>query len=232
MLYVQFESVGDFILSCQEGSQGTVWQVHRVRSLVLRFDLCALPCFLRLFPGPFQAGVPGRLVPVGSDYASQRRDVSKGPVHLRSETRVGVESGVWPGLSVRDAGQSRKRAPFLLGQACWLERQARVGSERCSSLARPSSQRGGSESEVVLWLGLPVGEAVRRWAGDRSERSGQRGGPESEAGAIPPRPGLPVRDWISPLVYLLGTWAGPLVACCLLRLSLCWKADPRGTLGL
>jgi hypothetical protein len=96
--------------------------------------------------------------------------------HPRSETRVGVGSGAWPGLSVR--------------------------------------------------------EAVRRRAGDRSEGSGQRGGPESETGAIPPRPGLLVEDWIAPLACCLGTWVGPGVARCLLGLSLCWEAGPRGTPGL
>ena len=79
--------------------------------------------------------------------------MSRGSTHPRSETWVGVGSGVWPGLS--------------------------------------------------------VGEAVRRRAGDRSERSGQRGGPESEAGAIPPRLGLSIKDWIAPLACGLGTWAGP-----------------------
>jgi len=51
----------------------------------------------------------------------------------------------WPGLLIREAGQSQKRAPFLL-------------------LARPFGRRGGLESEasVVPPLpGLPVGEAGR-----------------------------------------------------------------------
>ena len=51
--------------------------------------------------------------------------------------------------------------------------------------------------------------------------SGRRGGPESEAGAVPPRPGLLVGDWIVLLACHLGVWAGPRVArrsqCCLLR---------------
>ena len=34
-------------------------------------DLSALPYFLRPFPGPHRAGVPGRLVPVGFDCASR-----------------------------------------------------------------------------------------------------------------------------------------------------------------
>ena len=41
----------------------------------------------------------------------------------------------------------------------------------------------------------------------RSERP-FGGGPESEADAVPPRPGLPVGDWISPLACRLGIWAG------------------------
>ena len=65
-------------------------------------DLSALPYLLRLFPGPHRAGVPGRLVPVDSDYASQRRAICRGSVHPRSEMRVGVGSGVWPGLPVGD----------------------------------------------------------------------------------------------------------------------------------
>ena len=67
----------------------------------------------------------------------------------------------------------------------------------------------GSESEVVLCPGLLVGEAVQRRAGDRSERSGQRGGPKLEAGAIPPRPGLPVGDWVILLAYRLSICDGP-----------------------
>ena len=43
---------------------------------------------------------------------------------------------------------------------------------------------------MVLWLGLPVGEAVRRQAGDRGGRSGRIGGPETEAGVVPPQQGF------------------------------------------
>ena len=130
---------------CSTGVQGTI--------LGIAVDLSALPYFLRPFPGPYRAGVPGRLDPVGFDCASWRGVVSRGSVHSWSEKRVGVESGVWPGLS--------------------------------------------------------VGEAVRRWAGDQSERSGRRGGPKSEAGVIPPRPGLLIRDWIVLLACRLGIWVGP-----------------------
>ena len=37
--------------------------------LGIAVDLGALLYFFRLFPGPYRAGVPGRLVPVGSDCA-------------------------------------------------------------------------------------------------------------------------------------------------------------------
>ena len=128
------ENVGAYntvlALLCQGGCKALFLQVYRVWSPVLWFDLCALPYFFRPFPSPYRTGVPGWLVPVGSDRASRRRAVSRSLAHLWSEMRVRVGSSVWPGL--------------------------------------------------------PVGEAVQRRAGDRSERSGQRCGPESEASAIPP----------------------------------------------
>ena len=83
---------------------------------------------------------------------------------------------------------------------------------------------------MVFWLGLLVEEAIRRRAGDQSQRSGRRGGAGSEAGAIPPRLGLPVGDWIALLAYRLGTWAGPRVARWFTTISagpsLYWEADP------
>ena len=76
------ENVGAYntawVLSHQGGCKVLFPQVYKVRSPVLRFDLCALPYFLRPFPGPYRAAVPGRLVPVGSDRASRRRVVSRG----------------------------------------------------------------------------------------------------------------------------------------------------------
>ena len=51
---------------CQDGCRVLFLQAYRVWSLVSWFDLCALACFLRLSPGPFRAGVPGRMAPVGS----------------------------------------------------------------------------------------------------------------------------------------------------------------------
>ena len=89
--------------------QGTV--------LGIAVDLSILLYLLRPFPSPHRVGVPGRLVPVGSDCASRRRAVSKGSVHPRSKTRVGVGGGVWSGLPGGEAGRSRKRALFLLREA-------------------------------------------------------------------------------------------------------------------
>jgi len=128
---------------------GTVLQVYRVRFLVLRLT-CApcLTCSAR-FLGPHRAGLPGLLVLVGSDCQSRRRAVSRGSVHPRSQTWVGVRSSVWldlpveepgqswkqglsigelgqsrkQGLPVGEAGQSRKRALFLLSQAFRLVRR-------------------------------------------------------------------------------------------------------------
>ena len=127
---------------CPAGAQSTV--------LGIAVDLSALPYFLRLFPSPYRAGIPGRLVLVGSDRVGRKRAVSRGLAHPQSETRVGVKSGVRPGL--------------LVGEVVW--RRARVPSE-CSG------RRGGPESEtgtIPPWPGLPVEEAVQRQAGDQSER--------------------------------------------------------------
>ena len=44
-------------------------------------DLSALPYFLHPFPSPYRAGVPGRLVLVGSDCARWRRAISRGSAH-------------------------------------------------------------------------------------------------------------------------------------------------------
>ena len=157
---------------CSAGVQGMV--------LGIVVDLSALLYFLHPFPGPYRAGVPGRLVLVGSDCASWRGGVSKGSVHSRSEKRVGVVSGVWPGL--------------------------------------------------------PVGEAVRRWAGDRSERSGRRGGPALENGrrSSSDRPSGRRLDRLSGLSF---RYLGRPMSCALFTTlpagpSLCWEAGPRGTPGL
>ena len=116
-----------------------------VRSPVSWFDLCALPCFLRSFPVSFRAGVPGWLVPVGSDCASRRGVVSRGSAYSRSEKRVGIGSGVLARPFGRrgrpEVGRCWKRALFLLCEAFWSERRAGVGSGRRSSSARPSCRR-------------------------------------------------------------------------------------------
>lgn len=84
------ENVGAYntawVLSCQRGRRVLFLQVYRVWSLILQFDLCALPYFLCPFPGPYRTGIPGRLVPVGSECASWRRAVNRGLVHPQLET--------------------------------------------------------------------------------------------------------------------------------------------------
>ena len=123
--------------------------------LGITVDLSALPYSLCLFPGPRRAGVPGRLVPVGSDCASRRRVVSRGSVHPRSETQVGVRGGVWPSLSVGEAVQRRHRVE---SEAFRLERQAGVRSGRRSSSARPSGRRLDRPSgcRLGIWAGPEV----------------------------------------------------------------------------
>ena len=73
-------------------------QLYRIRSLVSWFDLYALSYFLWTFPGPYRAGVPGRLVPVGSDCASRRGGVSRGSTHSRRRSGSEPEVVFWPGL--------------------------------------------------------------------------------------------------------------------------------------
>ena len=137
--------LGEVAGYCPAGVQGTV--------LGIVVDLSALPYFLRPFPGPRRAGVPGRLVPVGPDCARRRRAISRGSAHPRRRGRSRKWWLARPfGRRGRpEAGRSRKRALFLLSEAFRLERRAGVGSERCSSLVRPSSRRGepGSEAGVV-----------------------------------------------------------------------------------
>ena len=109
------------------GAQGTV--------LGITVDLSALPYFLRPFLGPYRAGVPGRLVPVGSDCASWRGAVSRGSAHSRSEKWVRVRSGVL----VRPSG---RRGRPKVGRS-WIE-AFQSERRRRSSSARPSSRRPGS----------------------------------------------------------------------------------------
>ena len=151
---------------CPTGVHGTV--------LGITVDLSALPYFLRPFPSPYRAGVPGQLVPVGEAGQSRRGAVSRGSAHSQLEKRVRVRSGVWPGLL--------------------------------------------------------VGEAVRRRTRDQSKYSDWRGGPELEAGVVPPQSGLPVGDWIVLLACRLGILGRPmsyaLLATLSVGLSLCWEAGP------
>ena len=133
------------------GAQGTIPGIA--------FDLSALPYFLRLFPGPYRAGVPGRLVPVGSICTSRRGAVSRGSAHSRSEKRVGVGSGVLARRFGRrghpEAAWNRKRALFFFRS----ERRAGVGNGRRSSSARPSGWRFGSPfpaCRLGFWAGPGV----------------------------------------------------------------------------
>ena len=119
-------------------SQGTVLQVYRVWSLVFAVDLSALPYPLCPFPGPYRAGVPSQLVPVGSDCASRRGVVSRGSVHPRSEKRVGVRK--WC-LARPSSRRGRPEAGWRPKRALRSERRAEVGSGCRSSSARPSGQR-------------------------------------------------------------------------------------------
>ena len=64
----------------------------------------------------------------------------------------------------------------------------------------------GSESKVVFWLGLPVGEAVqRRLELERALRS-ERWARVGKMGAAPPWPDLLVSDWtiLLPIVQIHG----------------------------
>ena len=82
----------------------------------------------------------------------------------------------------------------------------------------------------------PVGDAGRSWKRCLTRPFGRRDGPESEASAVPPWPGLPVGDWIALLAYRLGIWAGPGAVRCsqrrLLDRAFAGEAGPRGTSDL
>ena len=80
---------------------GSVLQVCRVRSSVLRLTLSVLPYLLRLFLRSSPSGRPRSVVP------SRLRP-------RRSEKSCKQRFGVFP---IGKAGQSRKRVLFLLGQA-------------------------------------------------------------------------------------------------------------------
>ena len=151
------ENVGAYntvlALLCQGGCKALFLQVYRVWSPVLWFDLCALPYFLRLFPGPYRASVPGRLVPVGSECASWRRAVCRGLVHPQLETRVGVGSSA---LARPSGRRGRPEAGWRPKRALRSERWAGVGSGRRSSSARPSGRKLDRPSGLSFrYLGRP-----------------------------------------------------------------------------
>ena len=128
------KNIGAYNTMCQGGCRVLFLQAYRVRSLVSWFDLCALPCFLRLFPGPFRAGVPGRLVPVDSDCASRRRSLS------RVFAYPGRRRGVRVGSSALARPSGRRGCPevgWRPKRVLWSERWAGVENRRRSSSARP-----------------------------------------------------------------------------------------------
>ena len=183
---------------CPAGVQSTV--------LDIAVDLTALPYLLYSFPSPHRAGVPSRLVLVGSDCASRRRAVSRGSVRPRSETWVRVRSGVWPGLPVGEAGG--------------------VGSERCSSLARPFGRRCRSEvgrcQKRALFLLCEAFRSERR-ARVGSGRRSSSARPSSQRLDCPP--GLLFRCLGQPMSCALFATLSA-------GLNLCWEAGPRGSPGL
>ena len=69
----------------------------------------------------------------------------------------------------------------------------------------------GSESEVVFcqafWLETPPGGGLETETGAPVGEVGR----SRKAGAVTPRPDLPVGDWIALLAYHLDSWAGPRV---------------------
>ena len=137
------------------------------------------PClaFLRTSPSPYRAGVPGRLIPIGSNRANRRRAVSRGWAYPRSESagselevvllarlfgqRGRPEAGWRPDRALRSKRWARagKRVLFLLGLTFWLE----IGSLLC-----PSAQVLGPVHEVCaiclgrasVWKPVPEGPRV------------------------------------------------------------------------
>ena len=64
-----------------------------------------------------------------------------------------------------------------------------------------------------IWLGLPIEEAGQGWK--QSLPVGEAG-QSQKAGAVPLWPDLSLGGWFALLSLLLGFWAGPGVARCLL----------------
>ena len=162
-----------------------------------------------------------RRVGVGSERCSSLARSSGRRGGSESEASVVL---LWPGLLIREAirRQARDRSECS-SQRGGLESE----NKRCSSLARPPGWRTSVGVGTGVWPGLPVGEAVRRRAGVRSERcssSGRRGGPESEAGVVPPRSGLPVGDLDRPS-GLSFRFLGCPRSCASFATFVCW-AEP------
>ena len=131
-------------LSCQGGCRVRFLQVYMVRSSVLWFDLCALPYFLRSFPGPYRAGIPGRLIPVDSDRAGRS----------------------WKRRWARPSGRrGRPEAGWRPKRALRSERRAGVGSGCHSSSARPFARRLDRPFGLSFrYLGRPMSCALSAWA--------------------------------------------------------------------
>ena len=121
--------------------------------LGIAVDLSALPYFLRLFPGPYRAGVPGRLASVGPDCSSRRGAVGRGSTSSWSEKRVGAGSCV----EARPFGRrGRPEVGWRPKRALRSERWAGVRSGRRSSSARPSGWRLDRPSGLsFMFLGWP-----------------------------------------------------------------------------
>ena len=90
---------------CQGGCGALFQQAYRVwfwyRSLT-----CALPSLFA--PGPFRAGVPGRMAPVGLGCASRRRAVNRLPTGPRSESwGRSRKQRFGPGLPIRETARRR-----------------------------------------------------------------------------------------------------------------------------
>ena len=152
---------------CPVGVQGTI--------LDIAVDLSALPYFFRLFPGPYLAGVSGRLVPVSSDCASWRGAVSRGSARPRSEKRVGVVSGVWPGFPVGEVVRRRARDRS--------EHSGRRGGPEPKAGAVPPRSGLPVGDQIVLlaypfsYLGQPRSCALSSWAEPLFWKAGPRGTP-------------------------------------------------------
>jgi len=90
---------------CQ-GSCGALFlQVYRVWSLYRGLTRVLLSLFV---PGPFRAGVPGRMAPVGFGCAGRRRAVRR-VLTYPGRRDVGLESevGLGAGLPIEEAGRRR-----------------------------------------------------------------------------------------------------------------------------